>query len=269
MKWTWALLLAFPTLAWLHSVADRNAAKSKIDFALDSSDFTTAIATFHHLMDSLDAEDSTGTLQLTLSHAWYVWGERRRDSLKAELKLPEEAGEEELAKWFRKAKQIQADMEEHLGGVSQWDSAMANYLLLGEHAVTSTRSIARNQMGVLTAESDEEAALSHFKEALKADPTNEAARYNYELLKKYIAARVEDDPEDTDDATEPDKPEPSEYAKRLKEKAESLVNDQQYAEALSLMLQGLQEDPSVKAFEDFISRIQVITEIQSQSKEST
>jgi len=47
------------------------------------------------------------------------------------------------------------------------------------------KSKAMLQMGNLSEMQKEyESALSFFKEALKADPTNDKARYNYELLKK-------------------------------------------------------------------------------------
>ena len=47
------------------------------------------------------------------------------------------------------------------------------------------RSIAYLQLGVIYSKNNKkESAIHAFKEALKADPSNESARYNYELLKK-------------------------------------------------------------------------------------
>ncbi len=48
-------------------------------------------------------------------------------------------------------------------------------------------SVAHQQLGILSNRTKKyEEALNHFKQALKKDPTNEDARYNYELLKKVL-----------------------------------------------------------------------------------
>ncbi|GAA3997182.1 hypothetical protein GCM10022408_04810 [Hymenobacter fastidiosus] len=52
---------------------------------------------------------------------------------------------------------------------------------------SSTRSIARQQLAVLAAQQGDYArAVSLLRQALLADPTNTAARYNYEALKSYL-----------------------------------------------------------------------------------
>lgn len=49
------------------------------------------------------------------------------------------------------------------------------------------RSIAHQQLGVLANQQNKyEEALANFKQALKADPMNEDARYNYEMVKKKL-----------------------------------------------------------------------------------
>ncbi|MEQ8925947.1 MAG: hypothetical protein RLO81_09065 [Fulvivirga sp.] len=51
----------------------------------------------------------------------------------------------------------------------------------------SIRTVAHQQLGIINNKNKKfEEALSHFKESLKADPTNEESRYNYELLKKIL-----------------------------------------------------------------------------------
>lgn len=50
------------------------------------------------------------------------------------------------------------------------------------------RSVAHQQLGVLSNRDNKyEEALANFKQALKADPNNEDARYNYEMVKKKLA----------------------------------------------------------------------------------
>lgn len=54
------------------------------------------------------------------------------------------------------------------------------------------QSTAFNQLGVLSEQQGQkEEALSYYKESLRADPRNEEARYNYELLKKKIQEEQE------------------------------------------------------------------------------
>lgn len=59
------------------------------------------------------------------------------------------------------------------------------YKTLAPSANPKVRSVAHQQLSHISMSKDDlKAALVHAKEALKADPTNEDARYNYELLKK-------------------------------------------------------------------------------------
>ncbi len=65
--------------------------------------------------------------------------------------------------------------------------AKAGYQHLTTSSTPSIRSTAFQQLGVMTNRiGKSEEALDHFKEALKADPTNNDARYNYEVLKKKL-----------------------------------------------------------------------------------
>jgi len=69
--------------------------------------------------------------------------------------------------------------------LSVMDSAFNNYNKLSTANDNKLRSIANQQLGVIANKRNKkQAALNFFKEALKADPANEDARYNYELLKK-------------------------------------------------------------------------------------
>lgn len=62
-----------------------------------------------------------------------------------------------------------------------------SYQPLTQSTNSKIRSIAHQQMGVLANRQGKfEEALASFKQALKADPTNEDARYNYEMVKKKL-----------------------------------------------------------------------------------
>ncbi len=61
------------------------------------------------------------------------------------------------------------------------------YQPLTQSSNSKIKSIANQQLGVAANRKEKyEEALNHFKQALKADPTNEDARFNYEIVKKKI-----------------------------------------------------------------------------------
>jgi tetratricopeptide (TPR) repeat protein len=66
-------------------------------------------------------------------------------------------------------------------------TAQQYYRQLANTPDREVKSLAQQQMGIVAHQQQKlQEALQHFKEALKADPTNEDARYNYELLKKKL-----------------------------------------------------------------------------------
>jgi len=135
--------------------------------------------------------------------------------------------------------------------------ARQQYSRLDSVADVSVRSVALQQLGVLAGHrNDTEKALALFKATLKTDPTNDDARYNYELLKKKKQEQKEEQQRNT-----PNNQEASEYAKRLKAQAEALVREKQYQEAYNLMREGLKKDKTVSSFNDFTQRIKTVSEI--------
>lgn len=117
------------------------------------------------------------------------------------------------------------------------------------------RSLAYQQMGVINKQKNElDKALSDFKSSLKSDPTNEDSRYNYELLKKMITEQEQEKQNENEDI------EPSEYAKQLKARADKLVKQNLFDQAMSLMQQGLQKDKTVGAYNSFISKLNDVVE---------
>lgn len=117
-------------------------------------------------------------------------------------------------------------------------------------------SFAFNQGGVLLGNKKEyEPALSKFKSALIQDPNNEVARHNYELLARWLQRDQEQKDQDEN------KPEPSEFAKRKKAEADRMVEQFRFNEAFILMNEALQQDETVAAYQDFITSLQEITEI--------
>lgn len=117
-------------------------------------------------------------------------------------------------------------------------------------------SFAFNQGGVILGTKQEyEVALSKFQSALIQDPLNEVARYNYEMLARWLKRDEERKNQDQN------KPEPSEFAKRKKAEADRLVEQFRFKDALNLLNEALQQDETVAAYQEFITSLTEIVEI--------
>ena len=117
-------------------------------------------------------------------------------------------------------------------------------------------SFAYNQSGVILGNKKEyEAALSKFQSALIKDPTNEQARHNYEMLARWLQRDEERKNQDQN------KPEPSEFAKRKKAEADRLVEQFRFKDALTLMQEAMAQDETVAAYQDFMTTLQEVVEI--------
>ncbi len=95
-------------------------------------------------------------------------------------------------------------------------------------------------------------ALDHYRAVLLLDPTHEAARFNYEYLKRQAGADAGGDPPTI---------EPSPFAQKLKERADALVARTRYTTAAALLRDGMQKDSTVRAYRDFVTRIEEIAQI--------
>ena len=138
------------------------------------------------------------------------------------------------------------------------DLAMQRYKqVTAANVLPSHKSLAYQNMAVIQARDQKlKTALSYLKQALREDYTNQDARYNYELVKQLLDKQKEQEQKDKDD-----KPEPSEFAKKLKEKAEQLASEGEFAKAFQLMQMGKQKDFTVSVYDDFIQRLGKVANI--------
>ena len=82
-------------------------------------------------------------------------------------------------------------------------TAQRTYSTLTTSEDRPLKSVAYQQMGVVASGQQKyEEALAIFKESLKADPANEEARYNYELVKKLLEQQKEQEQEQEQDQSE-------------------------------------------------------------------
>jgi hypothetical protein len=80
------------------------------------------------------------------------------------------------------------------------------YQNLTQSSKNIIKSNALQQLGILNnSQGKSEMALHQFKQAIKADPTNQDARYNYEMLKKKLEEKKKEDQKNQDKENKDDK----------------------------------------------------------------
>ncbi|MEM9340662.1 MAG: hypothetical protein AAGA66_18155, partial [Bacteroidota bacterium] len=78
-------------------------------------------------------------------------------------------------------------------------SAKSSYSRLSTSTNKQLQSIAYQQLGVMSKENGKlDVALQQLKSAIKADPTNQEARYNYEVVKKLLEEQENQDQQNQD-----------------------------------------------------------------------
>ncbi len=143
----------------------------------------------------------------------------------------------------------------------QEEDAKKTYEPLISASGSSISSFAANQQGFLLGnEQKYKEALSYFKTALLKEPGNEQARYNYELLSRWLEGN-EENQENEEDREDEDKIEPSNYAKRMKAQADEMVNRFQFGEAAGIMERALEIDETVAHYQKFMDHLNEINEI--------
>ncbi|PKV62959.1 tetratricopeptide repeat protein [Pontibacter ramchanderi] len=74
--------------------------------------------------------------------------------------------------------------------LGEMQKAQQQYTLLADHATRHIKAVSLLQLGAISAQSKKyKQALSYFRQTLIVEPGNQAARYNYELIKKLLEER--------------------------------------------------------------------------------
>lgn len=130
------------------------------------------------------------------------------NSLKSEAKKAYQAGDYKTAaqKYQMLVDSLQVKEDEVVMNLAnalfhQNDTTRAinQYRSLTQSASSNMRSLSNLQLGVLTNRSGKyEEALGYFKQSLKADPANEEARYNYEMVKKKLEEQKKQEEQNKD-----------------------------------------------------------------------
>ena len=142
------------------------------------------------------------------------------------------------------------------------EEAIQAYLTYKDLAETDEeKALADYNIGTLMAEGEKwKPAAQHFKNALQLNPKDAEAKHNYELA---VLNEQKQSNQQQKNQEKDEKEPPSEYAKAMKKKAESLVAEHKYKEAYILMKQALNSDKTVQNYNDFINRILNVSNINA------
>jgi tetratricopeptide (TPR) repeat protein len=162
------------------------------------------------------------------------------NSLKAEAKKAYEAGDYKTAinKYRYLIDSLQVNEDEvklNLANayfqLNDTSNAVSQYQAVAQSSKNQLRSKAQQQLGVMSNRQEKfEEALNHFKQAIKSDPTNEDARYNYELLKKKLEEQKKQEQQKQDqnkDQNKDQQDQQKEDQKKDQEKKDQQKKDQQ------------------------------------------
>ena len=109
--------------------------------------------------------------------------------------------------------------------------ALQQYQSLTGSSKNQLRSKAQQQLGLIADhQGKQEEALTHFKEAIKSDLTNQDARYNYELLKKKLEEKRKQDQKKQDEQNKDKDQEKKDQEKKEEEKKDQEKKDQEQKE---------------------------------------
>jgi len=97
-------------------------------------------------------------------------------------------------------------------------------------------------------------AIESYKNALRLDPSDMDTKYNLQYAQNMLKQQQSQDQQKP--------PEPSEFAKKLKEQADELVRQFKFGEAYQLMVDGLAKDKTVAYYQKFIKKIEEVVKIQ-------
>jgi Ca-activated chloride channel family protein len=159
------------------------------------------------------------------------------NTLKAEAKKAYQSGDYQTAikkyRYLVDSLQVQEDevllnLANAYFQTNDTTQALSQYQSLSQSSKTQLRSKAEQQLGVMANRAGKsEEALNHFKQAIKNDPTNEDARYNYELLKKKLEEKKKQEQQKQDQNKDQQQNKEEEKDKKDQEKQDQKKEQEQ------------------------------------------
>lgn len=97
-----------------------------------------------------------------------------------------------------------------------------------------------------------------YKNSLLQNPKDNETRYNFALAKKLLNLK-----EKQENKNKENKPEPSDFALKVKTEADEATQNFEFSKALEIMQKGLEKDSTLNHFQDFMTKLKEITLLDS------
>jgi hypothetical protein len=227
MKYLLSFILLFTSITDpINKIAKSNALKKDAKSYYSNKEYSKAVEAYARLLDSLGSTDDAAQMNMANAAYFLAFGDESLGLLQQAKKNPEGLDS--------------ASVNGASESLKYASIAENNYdaIALGS-ADKILSSSAFNQKGVMNYKQSEIAeaqekkafttqALNNFKSALKKNPTNESARYNYELLKKLIKKQEEQEQkQDENQDQNEDKKDQENKDKKDQEKKDQEKKDQE------------------------------------------
>lgn len=214
-----------------------HSAKQEARRSYTKADYSMALSSLQYLVDSLSFAEEAG--KLDMAHAGFLVS--RYDS----AKLARDRAKDGYPFDSSAVNTMRRKLDE--------TRSLATYQQLSEMSEQDDiASKAFNQLGIiaynlrkrnLETEAMTEAA-GYFKSALKKDPSNDFARYNYELIRKRI-----------------------DYPGMIMSRVRSLIHQRKYRQARNELMKAFEKDNQMKTnYSDYVQRLESIIKIDSLSR---
>lgn len=226
-----AIGLAIPAVMFIRSndISIQNGLISDARDNYQKGEFIKAHNVYEHLIDSLGFADDAAILN---------YGNAAFQSA-------------EVLKAFFEGKKDQQEVGADSAALRMSLKSKQQYFRLVSAKNNTVRAMASNQIGYgMILENDVFASsnpdsvlaesLNYFKDALRADPTNDSVRHNYELIKKILG-----------------------YPETVLAETKALIAQKRYREAEYVLTSGMRRDPRLRGQEDFLQRLQTVIRIDS------
>ena len=176
-------------------IAKSNKLKKEAKAAFEMGDYEKAIDKYLMLLDSMEVEDPAARLNLA-NAAYFISFGGENLGLMNDISAGKIKPQDSTA------------LSDISGKLQFFDIAESNYKQLKDVGNKLIASSAFNQLGIIAYKMSQqskdqqktfiETALSRFKNAIRKNPKNESARYNYELLKKLSEQQQEQEQQQQD-----------------------------------------------------------------------
>jgi tetratricopeptide (TPR) repeat protein len=231
------ILVLVYTFVQKNTIGKINGLKSKAKKEYLNHEFVKASQTYRELLDSMEVKEEE--VSLNYAHASLLSSHLISDSTYTGMinggkrNLPDST--------LRRFGELSLQQYQQLTGSSNDRIASIASNQLGFTAIKSGNVFDSDKSDSIMSE-----ALSQFKLALKKDPSNDSARYNYELLKKIVG-----------------------FPETIIAQTKSLVAQRRYKEAVALLENAMKRDKRLRKQQDFLARIKLIVAIDSIKTKST